>query len=757
MARFAALQKAFNAGQWSPFLDARSEIQKYPRASRLMENFVPLVQGPATFRPGFRFVARVKDATGIQRLIPFEFSVTQAYAIEMGDLYLRFFANNGSVLESSQNITGITQASPGVFSVASHGLIVDEEVLIEDVGGMTEVNNKRYKVNTVPGAGTFSLKDIDTEVALDTTSLTAYTSGGTVKRVYEVTTTYDEDDLFQIKYAQSADVMYLVHKDYAPRKLSRTADTSWTIEDIAFQDGPYLSTNTTSTTLNPSGTSGTVTVVASATTGINDDDGFKSTDVGRLIRMKQGSNWGWLKITVFNSTTSVDATVEGDNLSASSAVEDWRLGAWSTTTGYPSGVTFYEDRLFFGGGVDFPQRIDGSNTGDYENMAPTDADGIVPDDRAVSFTLNATNVNAIVWLKDDEKGLLVGTVGGEWVVRASTANEVITPANIKATRSSIEGSADIDAIRANQAVLFVQRAKKRLREMAYRFEDDGFRAPDMTVLSEDITGGGLIELAFQQQPYDLMWAPRADGKLIGFTYERDQEVTAWHQHTIGGTDALVKSVTSIPDTTGARDELWIVTSRTINGGTRKFVEYMAPYWTDDTDIEDAVFMDCAATYDGAATTTITGLDHLEGESVTILADGATHPNKTVASGSITLDRSTQVAQVGEGYNGNIQTMKIDQGTREGGALMKPKRIHRTTLRLWETVNLMVGTTEATIDRVIFRTSADNLGEAIQPFTGDKEHTPNSTYDREGQVYLRQDQPLPCTVIAMMMEMETIDP
>ena len=756
MARFAALQKAFNAGQWSPFLDARSEIQKYPRASRLMENFVPLVQGPATFRPGFRFVARVKDATEIQRLIPFEFSVTQAYAIEMGDLYLRFFANNGSILESSQNITGITQASPGVFSVAAHGFSVDDEVLIESVGGMTEVNTKRYKVNTVPGAGTLSLKDIDTGVALDTTAFTAYTSGGTVKRVYEVTTTYDEDDLFQIKYAQSADVMYLVHKDYPPRKLSRTADTSWTIEDIDFQDGPYLPTNIETTTLTFGATTGSTTCTASAITGINGGEGFKSTDVGRPIRHKVGSgDWGWAKITAFTSTTVVDVDIQSTVSTTASA--DWRLGAWSGTTGYPSAVTFYEDRLFFGGGVDFPQRLDGSNTGDYENMAPSDLDDTVPDDRAVSFTLNATNVNAIVWLKDDEKGLLVGTVGGEWTVRASTANEVITPANIKATRSSIEGSADIDAIRANQAVLFVQRAKKRLREMAYRFEDDGFRAPDMTVLSEDITGGGLIELTFQQQPYDLMWAPRADGKLIGFTYERDQEVTAWHQHTIGGTDAKVKSVASIPDTTGARDELWIVTSRTINGGTRKFVEYMAPYWTDDIDIEDAVFMDCAATYDGASTTTITGLDHLEGESVTVLADGATHPNKTVASGSITLDRSSQVVQVGEGYNGNIQTMKMDQGTREGAALMKPKRIHSITLRLWETVNLMVGTTEESIDRVIFRTSDDNLGEAIQPFTGDKDITPNSTYDRNGQVYLRQDQPLPCTIIAMMMEMETIDP
>ena len=756
MARFAALQTAFNAGRWSPFLDARAEVQKYVRACKTMTNFIPLVQGPATFRPGFRYVARTKTASKASRLIDFAFSVTQAYAIEMGNLYMRFFANSGSILESSKAISGATKANPGVLTITGHSYSVGQEIFIESVGGMTELNNKRYTVKTTPTSNTITIADIDTGAAVNTTSFTTYTSGGTAKRVYEITTTYAEADLFQIKYAQSADVMYLCHTSYPPRKLSRTADTSWTIEDIDFQDGPYLSTNTTTTTLTFGATSGTTTCTASAVTGINNDEGFKSTDVGRLIRHKAGSgDWGWAKITGFTSTTVVNVQIQA-TVSTTSSV-DWRLGVWSVTTGYPGTVTFCEDRLFFGGGVDFPQRLDGSNTGDYENFAPTDADGTVPDDRALSFSLNATNVNAVIWLKDDEKGLLVGTTGGEWVVRASTSNEVLTPTNVKATRSTIEGSADIDAVRANQAILFVQRAKKRLREMAYRFEDDGFRAPDMTILSEDITGAGLIELAFQQQPYDLLWSPRADGKLVGFTYERDQDVTAWHLHEIGGTAAKVESVTSIPNTTGSRDELWAITSRTINGSTRRFVEYMAPFWDASNDIEDAIYMDCAATYDGSATTSVTGLDHLEGETVTILADGATHPDKTVSSGAITLDRSASVVQVGLGYNGDLETMKRADGTREGGALMKPKRIHNITLRVFETVNLTVGTDNTALDRIVFRDSDDNMGQAVQPFTGDKSKRPNSTYDREGQIFLRQDQPLPCTVIAAMMEMEIIDP
>ena len=685
----------------------------------------------------------------------FEFSVTQAYKIEAGDLYLRFFRNNGSILNANQAIVSITQANPGVFEITGHGYADGDEVYLATLGGMTSLNGKRYLVaNSL--TNTFTLTDLDGD-AIDTTSLTAYTSGGTAASVYEVVSPYLEADLFQLKFRQSADVLYITHPSYAARKLSRTGHTAWTLTAIDFSDGPYLPANLTTTTLtvNTASVGTGRTLTASSIVGINDGAGFATTDVGRSFRLKIGSgDWGFGKITAWTSTTVV--TVEIESAIASTGVStNWRLGLWSDTTGYPACSTFYENRLFFGGSTEIPQRLDGSSTGEYENFAPTDVDGLVPDDRAVSFTLLADNVNVIRWLEDDEKGLLAGTVGGEWIVRASTANEVMTPSNIKAVRASTHGSADVQAIRSGQAVTFVQRASRKLREMAYVFEQDGFRAPDLTLLSEHITLGGMVELAHQEEPHSWIWIPRTDGTLLCVSYVRDQDVIGWNRQTIGGTDAKVESVSVIPASDGTRDELWAITSRTINGQTVRFVEYMHKIWEEGDAIEDAFFVDAGLTYDGSPVSTVSGLDHLEGESVTVLADGATHPNKTVASGGITLDRAASVVHVGLNYNSDFGTVKPDLGSRDGTAQTKIKRVHKAAFRFWQTVNAQIGPNASNLKRIIFRKGSDPMSSPVPLFTGDKIENIDSSYD-DGEMFIRQDQPLPMTLLAIVLHVKTQD-
>ena len=697
MAKAHLIQNTFNAGELSPLLDGRSDLSKYANGADTLENFIPMVQGGLQRRPGSVYVAEVKDSSKSTRLVEFEFSTSQAYIIEFGDLYCRFYKNNGRI-------------ETGEFS--------DEF------------------------ASEFAQQD-----------------------PVELTTTYAEADLFQLKFSQSADILYIAHPSYPPRKLSRTSDTSWSIETIAFEDGPFLGTNATTTTLTLSGTSGSVTVTASAVTGINDDTGFQTTDVGRLIRWKDpANNWTWLEITARSSTTVVTATIQGPNASAGTATENWRLGVWSDTTGYPAAVTFYEDRLWWGGGVNYPQRLDGSRTGDYENMAPTDPDGTVLDDSGVSFTLNANNVNVIRWMIDDEKGLLVGTVGGEWIVRANSTQDVVTPSNIQAKRSSTYGSADQQPVRAGKAILFVQRAKQKVRELAYVFEDDGFRAPDMTLLSEHITLGGIVEATYQQEPQSIIWYVRADGTLLGLTYERNQEVIGWHRHILGGqsdatgTQAKVESVASIPSSDGSSDELWVVVNRYINGATVRYVEYLKPLFTESTDQEDAFFVDSGLTYSGTSATTILNLFHLEGETVSILNNGASHPDKTVsASGTVTLDTATTKAQIGLGYNSNFYSLKPDAGASDGTAQGKIKRINQVDFRFWRSLGVKVGEDADNLDTVVFRTGADNMDTAVPLFTGDKEVEWDASYDSDAQIYVRQDQPFPCNLLAIMPRIVTQDP
>ena len=303
-------QQSFNAGELSPLVHARVDFDKYNNGVKHLLNYIPLVQGPVTRRPGSYFIAEVKDSTKLVRLIPFEFSTEQAYMIEAGDFYFRYFKDNASILEANQNVVSVTQANPGVMEVTAHGRANGDEIYVSGVGGMTELNGHRYILANVT-TDTFELNDKDGN-PVDTTSFTAYTSGGTIAKVYEITTPYGELDVYDLKYAQSNDVLYIASPTYRPYKLSRTGHTSWTIEQIDFLDGPYLDINAETTTLTPSATSGSITLTASAVTGINDNTGFQSTDVGRLVRFKDsGGNWSWLEITAVTSTTVVTATVKG--------------------------------------------------------------------------------------------------------------------------------------------------------------------------------------------------------------------------------------------------------------------------------------------------------------------------------------------------------------------------------------------------------------------------------------------------------------
>jgi hypothetical protein len=746
----SAIQDSFNSGEFSPVTAARVRFDKYKNGLAVCENFIPMVQGGVTRRTGTMFVAEVKSSAAKTRLVPFEYSVTQSYVLEFGNNYIRIFKDRGQVVLTATNITGITKANPAVVTSNAHGYSNGDEVFISGVAGMTEVNSRNFKVANV-AANTYELQSMS-GTNINSTNYTTYTSGGTAEKVYTVTTSYTTADLFQLKFTQSADVLYITHPSYAPRKLSRTGHTSWTLSTISFQDGPYLPVNTSATTLTLSATSGSVTVTASAST-------FASTDVGRLIRFKSGgTTWGWLEITAYTSATQVTATVNRSP-NAATASTDWRLGVWSVTTGYPGCVMFYEDRLCFAGATAYPQRIDGSNTGDYENFAPSDTTGTIADNNAFAVTLNASDVNVIRWMVDDEKGLLVGTVGGEWIVRPSTLQEALSPTNVTAKRSTTYGTANIQAKRTGKAAIYVQRAGRKVRELAYVFEVDGFRSPDMTVISEHITEGGLVEFDYQQEPSSIVWFVRSDGVLVGMTYERDQDVIGWHRQVFGGSfstgDAVVESVAVIPTPDGTSDETWLIIKRTINGETKRYVEYITPAFTGD-DTTTAHFVDCGLEYDGSPATTISGLWHLEGQTVQVLADGATHPDRTVANGSVTLVRSASLIHIGLQYESNLQTLRIEAGSADGTAQGKTKRIHRVAIRLYDTLGMKFGPDATNLDTLPFRTSADSLGDPPPMFTGDKTMTWNGAYDTLGQIYIRQDQPLPFTLLGIFPQLHTQD-
>jgi hypothetical protein len=423
------------------------------------------------------------------------------------------------------------------------------------------------------------------------------------------------------------------------------------------------------------------------------------------------------------------------------------------TDNYPSVVTFFEQRLVYGATNNNPQTLWFSKNGDYSNFtAGTGADD------ALIYTIASNQVNAIRYLSAT-RVLTIGTTGGEYVLTA-TSDGPITPTTTLIRKYSNYGSAAIEPVQVADVTLFVQRGGRKVREFRYVGDINvaAYQAPDITIVAEHITAGGLSAFAYQQEPDGVIWAIRADGSLIGVTYRREEEVVAWHKHVIGGEfdggQAIVESIATLPSDTG-EDELYMIVKRTINGVTKRYVELMRPFDFGGV-TTGAFFVDSGLRYDGSAIGSLKGLYHLEGETVTVLANGASHPNRVVADGGVSLAYSSTTAAIGYGYTSSMQTMRIESGSADGTSQGKPKRIHAITLRLHETVGIEVGNSPSENDRIFFRDSSMAMDQAVPLFTGDKDIEFPGGYDEDDRLYIRQTQPLPMSVLALFPRMNTFD-
>jgi hypothetical protein len=439
------------------------------------------------------------------------------------------------------------------------------------------------------------------------------------------------------------------------------------------------------------------------------------------------------------------------------------MGVWSDTTGWPTCSAFYEDRLYFADATLYPQRFDGSNVGQYSSFAPSATDGTVSSSNSVSGLLNSDDVNAIQWMAPHDKGLLIGTTRSEWLVRATNQGEAITPTNITYKIQTSPGSANVAPVRAARTELFVQRGGRKLREMAFRWEVDGFMTPDLAQLAEHITAPSITALAYQEQPQAIVWAVRSDGVLLGMTYDRDAGVIAWHRHELGGSSSvdgldvpLVTSLAVVVDPTQTHDELYAIVNRYINGGTKRYVEYMSSIWASGDVQEDAFYVDCGAVSLASSTTIVEGLWHLEGETLATYIDGTRQPDVTVTNGTVTLASPGTIKTLGYGYSSDGQTMPLEGGSQDGSAQGKTKKISRLGIWLLDTLGLKYGPDADTLTELIVRQWGDLYGVATPLFTGVVRERFEGDYDKLGQVYWRADGPFPANVLAVMPQFEVSD-
>jgi hypothetical protein len=362
---------------------------------------------------------------------------------------------------------------------------------------------------------------------------------------------------------------------------------------------------------------------------------------------------------------------------------------------------------------------------------------------------------------ESDKGLFIGTTGGEWLLRAPNDDAISAENPPKARRSTRRGSSDVSPIETDTTVLFVAKDQKKIHELAYVFEVDGFRTPEMTLLVDHIKQSTFVDLDYQASPYQIAWAPMADGTIAGFTYERDQEVTAWHRHilggasTSGGSAATVESCAVIPQSDGTRDQVWVLVKRYINGQTVRYIEYFEDEWSSEGVQDDAFFVDCGLTYDGSATTTISGLEHLEGETVQILADGGAHADKTVSGGAITLDRSSSVVHIGYHRDAKIRVSFVGAG-QMGSPLGKPSRIHEVSLRVLHSLGGKQGRDFDNLVpiRNLSLTQSGTWGSAPPLYSGWCTDAFNGDEDDDAEYCFVQDKPMPSILQVVRPLMET---
>lgn len=577
---------------------------------------------------------------------------------------------------------------------------------------------------------------------------------------YEIVTPYVEADLFDLHYVQSADVLTIVHPSYAPRELRRVSATNWTLTTVSFvpgidtpavptggtggpgggtpEDYDYVCTALLADTLEES--------LASAAVTVNID----LSVVGNYAEITPAAVTGAVRYNVYKQKAGVfgyigqsDGTLFRDDNIVPDMTQTPPIARDPFTSDNPGAVSYHDQRRCFGGSADSPQSIWLTRSGTEANLSysvPTQDDDAIT---ARIVAREAQTVRHLVPLDD----LLALTSGGVWRI-SGAGGDVMTPSSFKAKPQSYVGASNVQPAASNDSVLYVAHRGAHIREVAYRWETQAYRSEDVSVLAPHLVDfHSIVQLAYSRAPQQLLWAVRDDGVLMGLTHMPEHEVKAWHQHT---TQGLFESVCVVPE--GDEDGVYVVVSRTVNGGAVRYVERM--HSRQFVDLADAFFVDSGLTYSGAAATTISGLDHLEGEEVTILADGGVEPPQTVTGGAITLEAAASTVHVGLAYNCDLTTLPVALEAEAALGTGLVKNVVRAHLRVLNSSAVQVGPSFDRLQEYDQRSVTDDYGSVPAPLSTVIDVTLSPKWAQEGSVCVRQANPLPLTVQSMALEMAT---
>lgn len=790
------IQPTFTGGEIAPGLQGRVDLQKYATGLNQCLNGIIHPQGGVSNRSGFRYIARPKYANKKCRLIGFEFSATQSYIIEIGDQYARFYFNSGQIAVTSAGAWVTTTVYPtGVyvdfggtiyFSVVAHtaGVFATDlangywvaQTIYEvplpyleadlpqlkftqsvDVLYFTHPNyaprtftrygHADWRLALFPFImGPFMPENV-TSTTLASSVLTPGASGNLVASTNLFTADH-VDSLWEIDHdlpsqtvsgsftgnASSSTIMgmgawrLITHGTWTGKitvEKSLDGGSNW-IEVRVF---------TSSNDFNPN------------TFGTDDSDGaaalfrvtmsnFSSGTCNYDLTIDAGTSRGIVKVTAYTNPTTVVVTVI-QQVAKTAAVTSWSEGSWSTKRGWPATVAFMEDRLCFGRTPAEPQTVWMSKTGEYINFGTSDP---LVDSDSISVSLPSRKLNGVETIIPLGQ-LLVLTRSSEWSIGGAN-DEALSPTTVNTKSHGFRGTNGVDVAVIGNRAIYVQPQGTVMRDIGFEFSSDSYTGDDISLISSHLfTGYEITELCYQQEPDSLIWAIRSDGYMLSATYVREQQVLAWSRHN---TDGLFESVATIPG--DGFDQLWVVTKR----GADRFVELQTERRPLDIS-DDQFYVDCGITYSGSPASVITGLDHLEGRTVSILADGVAVPRQTVVGGQITLDVPASTVHVGLLYAFAVETLRIEKEQRDGSLMGRKSRVSHVNVRF---LNTRGGEMGADFDNLYdiepeLKKLLPFLDQPNDLVSGDIKHTIASDWDNGGRVAFRQMKPLPVTILAFM--------
>jgi hypothetical protein len=676
------LSRSFAAGEITPELFGRVDLDQFQTGLALCRNFLTLPHGPAVNRAGTAFVLAAKFNATRSRLIPFTYSITQTMVLEFGVNYIRFHTNGKTLLNA---------------------------------------------------AGT---------------------------AIYEIATPYAEADLFDLHYVQSADVMTIVHPNYPPMELRRLGAANWTLTTISFVSS--MTAPGTPTAVDTRGTTGTPNFVsysycvtslssigeeslpspvASCTNDITLAGNFNTVTWPAVAGAPRYNVYRYYNgVYAFIAQTEA-LSITDNNIGPDTGTTPPELSnPFASPGNYPGAVSYEQQRRVFASTITLPQTLWMTRTGTESNLSSStpsrDTDSLV-------FRIAAREANTIRHIVPLSELVLL-TSSAEWAVTANgSATQALTPSTLSVQPQGYTGASNVVPVTVSNSLLYAMALGGHVGEMTFNYYAGGYVTQDISLMAPHLFDFfTIVDMAYAKAPYPIMWCVSSNGTLLGLTYSPANKVSAWHHHDTDGTFESVCVVTE-----GSESALYTIVNRVVNGKQVRYVERMHSRQVEV--LTDSFFVDAGVLLTGNTLTTVTGLDHIEGKTVSILADGAVQPQQVVTNGAVTLQQAASTVAVGLPITADLQTLPFSfQVEAYGqGAL---KNVNRVWLRVHNSSGISAG---PTLDELIPYKQRTNEPYGTPPslITGVIELDLSPGWDDDGSVFIRQSDPLPLIVASMTIE------